>query len=239
MQHATTLPNHSPQAIAAENARFMSKVYRWMSAGILLSGVLAYYIGNTPQLVMGLLSNKILFYGLIIAEIGCVIYLSVAIKKMRASSATFWFLLYSALTGITLSVIFVAFQIGAIQSAFFTTTFAFAGLSAFGYFTQKDLGPIGSFCTMGLFGLIGFAILSMFFPAMMGPTSSKIYSIAGIVIFSGLTAYDTQKIKKMNIIGNEGTDEDHKEAIMGALKLYLDFLNLFMFILRLTGGNRR
>src|SRR5690606_1792931 len=107
------------------------------------------------------------------------------------------FLLYAALNGITLSLFALVYTSESIQSAFFTTTVAFAGLSGFGYITKRDLGPVGSFCTMGLFGLLGFAILSIFFPSMMGTTASKIFGLVGIIVFAGLTAYDTQNIKNM------------------------------------------
>jgi FtsH-binding integral membrane protein len=225
-------------AIAEENARFMAKVYQWMTFGILLTGLISYYLGNDPELVGVIVSNKILFWGLIIGQLGAVIYLSRAIKKMRAITATLIFLLYACMTGATFSVLFLAYTKDSIANAFFTTTFSFAGLSLFGFVTKKDLGPVGTFCGMGLWGLIGFGLLSLFFPSMMSGTANIVYSIAGIIIFSGLTAYDTQKIKSSNIIGNEGTEEDHKEAIFGALTLYLDFINLFLSILRLTGKQR-
>lgn len=225
-------------AIAEENARFMSGVYRWMTFGLLFTAGISYYVSETPALVEMILGNKIVFYGLIIAELAAVVVLSIWVKKMSALTATFVYFLYAGLTGLTLSVIFLVYTRESIQSAFLLTTFSFAGLSAFGYFTKKDLGPIGTFCHMGLWGLIGFGLISLFFPGMMTSTTSKIYSIVGIVVFAGLTAYDTQKIKNMNIIGNEGTEEDHKETIMGALTLYLDFINLFLSVLRLMGRRR-
>jgi len=230
--------NQSSIAIAEENARFMAKVYQWMTFGILLTGLISYYLGNDPELVNVIVGNKILFWGLIIGQLGAVIYLSRAIKKMRAITATLIFLLYACMTGATFSVLFLAYTKDSIANAFFTTAFSFAGLSLFGFVTKKDLGPVGTFCGMGLWGLIGFGLLSLFFPSMMSGTANIVYSIAGIVIFSGLTAYDTQRIKSSNIIGNEGTEEDHKEAIFGALTLYLDFINLFLSILRLTGNRR-
>jgi FtsH-binding integral membrane protein len=225
-------------AIDAENGRFMAKVYRWMSFGILITGFVSFYIGSQPELVYTLMANKILFYGLIIGQFGLVIWLSARIQKMSAMLASGVFLVYSALTGVTFSTIFVIYTMGSIQSAFFTTAFSFAGLSLFGQLTKRDLGPVGTFCNMGLFGLIGFSLLSWFFPSMMGPMTSKIYSLVGVIVFAGLTAYDTQKIKEMNIIGNEGTEEDHKEAISGALTLYLDFINLFLMLLRLMGDRK-
>lgn len=226
-------------SITEETARFMAGVYKWMCIGILITFGISYYVSITPSLIQTILMNKILFYGLIIAELGAVIYLSAMVNKISAMSATMVYIIYSALTGLTMSVIFLVYTKESIQSAFILTSFSFAGLSIFGYMTKKDLGPIGTFCHMGLWGLIGFGFISLFFPSMMTSTASKVYGIAGVIIFSGLTAYDTQKIKNMNIIGNEGTEEDHKETIMGALTLYLDFINLFLHILRLMGNRRK
>jgi FtsH-binding integral membrane protein len=231
--------NRSTQSIAEENARFMAGVYKWMTIGILLTAIVSYYVGHTPALYTAILQNKIMFYGLIIAELGAVFYLSSRINKMSGTQATVIFLLYSLLSGLTLSMIFLVYAQQTIESAFLVTAFAFGGLSAFGYVTKRDLGPIGTFCTMGLWGLIGFSLISLFFPSLRGGQMGMIYNLAGLVIFCGLTAYDTQKIKETNIIGNEGTEEDHKETIMGALELYLDFINLFLFILRLMGGGSR
>jgi len=234
---ATSL--RSAQSIAEENARFMSGVYKWMTIGILLTACISYYVSTSKELVSYILLNKIVFYGLIIAQLGAVFYLSMMIQKISAMTATLVYLLYASLTGLTLSLIFLVYTQESIQNAFFITAFSFAGLSVFGYVTKRDLGPIGTFCHMGLWGLIGFGILSLFFPSMMGSTMGMIYNLCGILIFAGLTAYDTQKIKASNIIGNEGTAEDHKETIYGALTLYLDFINLFLHILRLMGGRRK
>ncbi|MEC7277897.1 MAG: Bax inhibitor-1/YccA family protein [Bdellovibrionota bacterium] len=230
---------HNSLNIELENSRFMSGVYRWMTMGILLTAVISFFVGNSHSMVEAILTNKILFYGLLIGEIGLVIFLSAAINKLSALSATLIYLFYSALNGVTLSVIFLIYTQDSIFSVFLTTAVAFGGLSAFGYVTKKDLGPIGTFCTMGLWGLIGFGLLSFFFPSLMSARTSWVYNVIGLIIFSGLTAYDNQKIKNSNIIGNEGTEEDQKETILGALTLYLDFINLFLFLLRLMGGRRR
>lgn len=230
--------NRTAQSIAEENVRFMTGVYKWMTIGLALTGCIAYYLGSNPELVIKLISNTILFWGLIIAQLGLVIWLSARINKMSALKATGVYLGYALLTGVTFSTIFLVYTKDSIQSAFFLTSFSFAGLSLFGFITKRDLGPIGTFCHMGLYGLIGFSILSIFFPSMLGGSSGKIFSIVGVIVFAGLTAYDTQKIKATNIIGNEGTEEDHKETIIGALTLYLDFINLFLMILRLMGGRR-
>jgi FtsH-binding integral membrane protein len=222
---------------AATASTFMSKVYMWMTIGILLTGFVAMNVATNETLFTMILGNKIVFYGLMIAEFALVIGLSAAINRLSAFTATALFLLYATLNGATLSAIGLIYTAQSIQGAFFTTAFSFAGLSAFGFFTKRDLGPVGNFCSMGLFGLIGMAILSIFFPSLMGGVGGQVYGLVGIVVFAGLTAYDTQNIKNMapNARDIEGSK---KGAIMGALKLYLDFINLFLFILRL-GGNRK
>ncbi|MBT7610717.1 MAG: Bax inhibitor-1/YccA family protein [Bacteriovoracaceae bacterium] len=225
-------------SIAAENVRFMTGVYRWMTFGLLLTGTVAYLLAENEQTVIQIMTNRILFWGLIIAQFGSVIYLSAKINKMSATAATSIYLVYALLTGITFSTIFLVYTRESIQSVFFLTAFSFAGLSMFGFVTKRDLGPVGTFCHMGLYGIIGFSLLSFFFPSMLGGQMGTIFSLVGVIVFAGLTAYDTQKIKNSNIIGNEGTAEDHKETIMGALTLYLDFINLFLMLLRLMGNRR-
>ncbi|MBC98058.1 MAG: hypothetical protein CME63_09930 [Halobacteriovoraceae bacterium] len=236
MNYSTT---RSSESLSRETARFMSGVYRWMTMGILLTAIISYYIGNSRELVETILMNKILFYGLMIGEIGLVIFISARIQKLKAMTATLLYLLYSALNGVTLAVIFLIYTQESIFSVFLTTAIAFGGLSAFGYLTKKDLGPIGTFCTMGLWGLVGFGLLSFIFPSLMGARTSWVYNIVGLIVFSGLTAYDTQKIKSMGRDLREGSEEGQKMTIIGALKLYLDFINLFLFLLRLMGGKRR
>ncbi|MBA2404363.1 MAG: Bax inhibitor-1/YccA family protein [Bdellovibrionales bacterium] len=218
--------------------QYMSKVYMWMTIGILLTGMVAMGFASDPNLVFTVASNKILYWGLFIAQIGLVLWLSAGINKMNSMMATCLFLVYASLTGVTLSVISLVYTQESIASAFFTTAAGFAGLSAYGFFTKRDLGPVGNFCQMGLWGLVGFSILSMFFPSMMGTTASKVYGLIGIVVFAGLTAYDTQAIKAM-AVHSRSAEEHHKGAILGALKLYLDFINLFLFILRMSGDRRK
>lgn len=218
--------------------QYMSKVYMWMTIGILLTGLVAYGFASDPNLVFTVASNKILYWGLFIAQIGLVMWLSAGINKMNSMMATCLFLVYASLTGVTLSVISLVYTSESIASAFFTTAAGFAGLSAYGFFTKRDLGPVGNFCQMGLWGLVGFSILSIFFPSMMGTTASKVYGLVGIVVFAGLTAYDTQTIKSMALQARS-SEEQSKGAILGALKLYLDFINLFLFILRMQGDRRR
>ena len=234
----TVLKTQSQTDIAAENARFMSRVYAWMAGGILTTALISTEVASNPELSIALIRNRALFNILLIIQIGAVFCLAAFIKKMSATAATILYFAYAALTGVTLSVIFFVYTRESIASVFGITAFAFSGLSAFGYLSKRDLGPIGSFCTMGLFGLVGFGLASLFLPSLMTEENSWVYGMVGIVVFSGLTAYDTQKIKNMNIIGNEGTDEDRKEAIYGALTLYLDFINLFLKMLRVMGRRR-
>lgn len=219
-------------------AGFMTKVYQWMSIGVLLTAGVSTYIGTNEQMAMTIASNRGLFWVLIIAQFAVVIGLSAMINRMSATLALGLFLLYSALTGVTFSTIFLIYTQASIQSAFFTTACGFAGLSAFGLITKKDLGPVGTFCSMGLFGLIGYALLALFFPSMMGGTAGLVFSLVGLLIFAGLTAYDTQKIKLMG--QHAYNDEERsKLTVIGALTLYLDFINLFLIILRFTGDRRR
>ena len=225
-------------AIAVENARFMSRVYGWMTGGLCVTGLVAWNVAGDPALVQTIFGNRMVFWALIIAQLGAVAALSFLINKISGAVATVIYILYAALTGLTLSSIFLLYTGSSIAQVFGVTAFGFAGLSFFGLVTKRDLGPVGSFCMMGLFGLIGFGLLSMFFPSLMGAGGSFVFSIVGIIVFAGLTAYDTQRIKAMNVPGTEGTDGARKTAIFGALTLYLDFINLFLSLLRLTGRRR-
>ena len=145
------------------------------------------------------------------------------------------FVLYSIVTGLTLSVIFLVYQMGSIVSIFGVTALIFAAMSIYGYTTQKDLTGIGTMALFGLFGIIIASVINLFLGNTVADT---IISIIGVIVFIALTAYDTQKIKEMNVLGNEGTDDDKKEAIMGALTLYLDFINLFLKLLSLFGKRK-
>jgi FtsH-binding integral membrane protein len=209
-----------------------------MTTGLCLTGAVAWFIGQDESLAVRVVTNRALFWGLIIAQLGAVVVLAGLMKRLSATTAAGIYFAYAGLTGMTLSVIFLAYTASSIFQVFGVTAFSFAGLSGYGYVAKRDLGPIGAFCTMGLFGLVGYGLLALFFPSRMSSQASFIYSICGLVIFAGLTAYDTQKIKAMNVIGNEGTDDDRKEAIFGALTLYLDFINLFLNLLRLMGRRK-
>ena len=237
MQPSTERDIYGNPTAQASVSTFMSKVYMWMTLGIVLTGFVAMNVANNEELLALIVTNKIIFYGLVIAEFALVIGLSAGINRLNSLTATAIFLLYAVLNGATLSIFSLIYTNESIQSAFYITGFAFAGLSAFGFVTKRDLGPVGNFCTMGLFGMFGMAILSIFFPSLMGGVSGQVYGLVGLVVFSGLTAYDTQTIKKM-APSSRDSENFQKGAIMGALKLYLDFVNLFIFVLRM-GGNRK
>ncbi|MDP3698719.1 MAG: Bax inhibitor-1/YccA family protein [Nanoarchaeota archaeon] len=226
---------HSQQKIIEETRRFFQKVYAWMFLGLALSGLTAFVVASTPMLYTLILSNKIIFFGLLIAELILVFSLIGFLKRISANLAIFMFFLYCFMTGLTLSIIFLVYTIGSIGLVFFITAGMFGAMSTYGYFTKADLTKIGQVLIMALFGLIIASVVNLF---MRNSTADFIISIIGVIIFTGLTAYDTQKIRKTNIIGNEGTPEDTKESIMGALHLYLDFINLFLKLLRLLGKKK-
>ena len=218
-----------------ETRSFIQKVYGWMCTGLLVTGACAAYMASDEHMIRNLVGNRMLFYGLLIAELGLVFWLAGWVERMEASTAKFAFLFYSALNGVTMSVIFLIYTRGSIANAFFLTAGLFGVMSAYGYMTKTDLTSVGNFCFMGLLGIIMASVANWW---LKSPAIEWFTTYAGILIFIGLTAYDTQKIKRLNKIGNEGTDEDTKEAISGALTLYLDFVNLFLKLLSATGKRR-
>jgi len=221
--------------VAAEQQRYMVKVYGWMGLGLIITGFIAMYTASSEALLNFVFGSRWIFFGLIILELVAVGVLVGLINKMTAGMATLVFILYAVLNGLTLSCIFVVYTEASIASTFFVTAGTFAVMSIYGYTTKTDLTKWGNLLFMGLIGLI-IASLANFF--MQSEMLYWITTYVGVLIFVGLTAYDTQKIKNMNIIGNEGSDDDHKEAIMGALTLYLDFINLFLYLLRIFGRKR-
>lgn len=219
-----------------EERSFISKVYRWMGFGLLLTALAAYLAASSESFVYMLAENSMLFYGLIIGEFGLVIYLSTRIQKMSAETAAGAFIVYSILNGLTLSLILLMYTGESIASTFLSTALTFGAMSAFGYFTKRDLTTMGSYLYMALIGLIIASVVNMFWA---NSTLYWIISYVGILIFVGLTAYDTQKIKKIGAsINMDDTQTTQKLAIMGALALYLDFINLFLMLLRVAGNRR-
>ncbi len=215
---------------------FINRVYGWMTFGLAVTGLIAYFTATSPAMMKFCLTHQWVFMVLMLAELGLVIALSGAIKKINAGAATFGFLLFAILNGLTLSVIFLSYQMGSIAAAFFAASGTFGVMSLIGYVTKKDLTGLGSLCFMGLIGIIIASLVNMF---VNSAKMDYIVSILGVLIFIGLTAYDTQKIKQMASASGEFESDDFKKfAIIGALALYLDFINLFLFILRLFGNRR-
>jgi len=214
---------------------FITKVYGWMFLALIITGAVAMYVSSSKMLLTLILGTPLIFYGLIIGELILVWILAAAVNRMSSITATLIFLVYSALNGVTLSVIFLIYTSESIAMTFFITAGTFGIMSAYGYFTKRDLTSIGNLAFMALIGLIIASIANIFLK------SSMLYWIttyAGILIFVGLTAWDTQKIKQLSMVVQDGTEEAGKYAIRGALTLYLDFINLFLYLLRLMGNRR-
>ena len=217
-------------------ALLMRKVYTWMTLALAVTGLTAYYCSLNFEVINAIASNSLVFWGLIIAQLGAVMYLSVRINNMSLTTAGIVFLLYAVLTGVTFSFIFLVYTMESIASTFFITAGTFGAMSLVGYFIKKDLSAIGRFLIMALIGLIIASIVNIF---LQSSGLTLICTYAGVLIFSGLTAYDTQKIKQMFLMhGAEMNESTMKLALMGSLTLYLDFINLFLYLLRIFGDRK-
>lgn len=216
---------------------FIRSVYNWMAIGLGLTGFIAFYVSQSPDIIKLIYGNQILFFGLIIGELALVFYLSARVQKIQASTATSLFILYAALNGVTLSFIFIIYTSSSIASTFFICSATFVTCSIYGMVTKRDLTSIGGFLTMGLIGIIIASVVNMF---IRSSGMSLIISYIGVLVFVGLTAYDTQKLKRMALTQPAGLEAGvvRKGAIMGALTLYLDFINLFLMLLRILGDRR-
>ena len=234
-----------PQVPATEASTiFLAKVFNWMAIGLGLTGVIAFLTINSQTAMQmlftvqdGYAKPNMLLYGLLITELGMVFYLSARIQKISAQAATGIFLAYSALNGVTLSTILLYYTASSVTATFFVTAGMFGAMAVYGFVTKKDLSSWGSFLFMGLIGIIIASVVNMFLGSSM---MSWVISGIGVIIFTGLTAYDVQQITRMGEQGimNGGESAIRKGAIMGALKLYLDFINLFLMLLRFMGDRR-
>ncbi len=209
----------------------MRKVYLWMTLALVITGFTSYFVASSPGIMSAITSNAILFWGLFIAEIALVWIVSSRINRISLTSATLLFVLYSVLNGVTLSFIFLAYTASSIASTFFITAGTFFAMALVGLFTKADLSSMGKILFMGLIGLIIATFVNLLL--IKSGTFSLIISYIGVLIFVGLTAYDTQKIKKMLIMAEDSSEIGQKIALMGSLNLYLDFINLFLYILRI------
>jgi uncharacterized protein len=239
-QNASPQPLHAgtftEAQIAAEQAAFMRKVYLFMAGGLGTTALTSLVVAHSPEALRFIFGGSGgMFYALLIAELVMVWTFASLARRLSAIGAGALFYVYAIVNGLTLAVVFLRYTQGSIASTFFVTAGTFGAMSLYGYATKRDLTGVGSFMMMGLIGLILASIVNLFLGSPMLYWGITFF---GVLIFVGLTAYDTQKIKELNVIGNAGTDEDHKEAIHGALILYLDFINLFLYLLRLLGRRR-
>ena len=210
----------------------MRKVYVWMTLALVITGFTAFYVAKSG-FIFTLMSNQGLLWGMIIAELALVIGLSAAINKLSLTTATLLFILYSIINGATMSSIFIIYDISTIGNVFFITAGTFGAMALIGYTTKKDLSGMGKFLLMGLIGIIIATLVNMFLVKSAG--FDLLLSYAGVLIFVGLTAYDSQKIKEMCRSMEFADASAQKLALLGALTLYLDFINLFLYLLRIFG----
>jgi len=235
MENQVSTNSKEQLGIKSYQAVFITKVYNWMALALLITGLVAYFTATTPSLMTAIIGSKILFFGLIIAELGLVIYLTRSINKLSRNTAIGAFLLYSVLNGLTMSVIFMAYTSNSIATTFYITAGTFAAMSFYGYTTKRDLTSIGNMAFMALIGIIIASVVNMF---LQNEMMYWIISYLGVAIFVGLIAYDTQKLKEIGSRGFVNEDNMEKTSIMGALSLYLDFVNLFLFLLRIFGDRK-
>ncbi len=226
-----------PNAVGSAEAvrSFLQRVYIWMTGGLVLTGVIAFQVASSETLFRAIVLNQGLFLTLIFAELGIVMAMSFMINRVSTAVAGGMFIAYSALNGLTLSVVLLAYTAESVAQTFFITAGMFGGMSLYGYATKKDLTSMGSFMMMGLLGLILTMVVNMF---LQNAAISYAISLIGVIIFVGLTAYDTQKLKNIALQHSDMTESSDKPAIYGALTLYLDFINLFLMLLRLFGKRR-
>ncbi len=233
-QGSTPPPFYGSQDVTRQTNAVMRKVYVRMFIGLLISAFCALGVASSRTLAMALLGNQLVFWGMFIALIVMAFMIPMRLQKMRTGTVLLLFLLYSALMGAFLAPVFMVYNLGTIAYVFFITAGTFGAMSVFGYFTKQDLSRIGAFLIMALIGLIIASIVNIF---LHSSTMEWIISIAGVLIFTGLTAWDTQQVRRMAEANLDPAMTD-KLATMGAMNLYLDFINMFLYLLRIFGGSR-
>jgi len=219
-------------ALSAVQTRVINQVYLWMTLGLALTGATAFFVASTDSIKQVIFGNQIVFWGLVIAELGLVFVISGLISRLSAAAATGLFFLYSALNGLTLASIFLVYNLGSIAGVFLITAGTFGVMSLYGITTKTDLTKIGNLLFMALIGMVIAGLVNIFIGSSV---LSLIISVIGVVVFTGLTAYDAQRIKEMSAAALDGESEG-KIAVLGALSLYLNFINLFLSLLRLFGS---
>jgi FtsH-binding integral membrane protein len=219
--------------VADEASAFLSAVYGWMCAGLAITAATAWWVAGSPTVVHAIAANRALFWGLAIAQLAIVFVLSARVQQLAASTAAVLFVLYSALTGATLAFVLLAYTGESVATTFVVTAGMFGGLATYGTVTKRSLGGFGQFLFMGLLGVVLASIVGLFWH---NDAFQFVLSFIGVLVFSGLVAYDSQRLKAMALATPDGQATSY--AIVGALALYLDFTNLFLFLLRFTGTRR-
>ena len=223
-------------ASKAAQSTLLRSVYVWMTLALVITGFVSMYVAQSYQLVSFIFGNRLALWGMLIAELAVVFYLSARINSISFTKATVMFIIYSILNGATLASIFLVYTMSSIASTFFVAAGTFGVMALYGYITKSDLTRIGNICLMALIGLIIATLVSMFWQNSM---LQMIITYVGVILFVGLTAYDSQKIKRLLTADSiEVTEETQKIALLGALTLYLDFINLFLYLLRLLGDRK-
>jgi uncharacterized protein len=212
---------------------FLGKVYGWMFVGLLITAVTAFVVASSPLLIETLILNRILFWILLFGQLGLVFYLSARVEKMAPATAAALFMVYSGTVGITSSVILLIYTGASLFSTFIVTAGMFGALALFGTFTRRSLAGVGQFMFMGLIGLIIASVVGLFW---QNSALQFVISVVGVLVFTGLTAWDAQRLKQMAVALPDGRTGTY--AVVGALSLYLDFINLFFFLLRFMGNRR-
>jgi FtsH-binding integral membrane protein len=229
----TSETGFASSASAAERVgTFLRAVYGWMCGGLAITAVTASFVASSPSLVFTIARNAPLFWGLAIAQLGIVLLLSARVDRLAASTASLLFIAYSALTGVTISFVLLTFTGESVATTFFVTAGMFGALALYGTMTQRSLAGLGQFLFMGLMGVVLASLVGLFWHS---DALQFVISFIGVIVFTGLTAYDAQRLKGMALAtaGQTGS-----YAIVGALALYLDFINLFLFLLRFLGHRR-
>ncbi|MBQ2002098.1 MAG: Bax inhibitor-1/YccA family protein [Bacteroidaceae bacterium] len=221
--------------VATAFPALMRKVYVWMTLALVVTALSAYYVATTPAALYAIFSSKFMFFGLLIAEIVVVMAMTALINKMSFMVAALMMAAYSVLNGVTMSFIFVVYEMASIATTFFVTAGTFAAMAIVGYTTKKDLTKMGGILLMALIGLIIASVVNWF---LQSETMSYVVSGIGVLVFTGLTAYDSQKIKEMLVQCDTVNDGTQKLALLGSLTLYLDFVNLFLYLLRFMGNRK-
>lgn len=233
MQHTPSPYAGNTKTLALVQSFFM-QVYGWMTSGLLATGILAYYTAHSPWLLSVIFGSKLVFYGLLLANLGIVFVLSRSIQSLSATAASFLFFVYASLNGLTLASIFLLYTYSSIANVFFITAGTFGAMSAYGYLTKADLSKWGSILFMSVIGLVIATLVNVF---LQSSTLMWLLTYAGVLIFVALTAYDTQRLKEM-AYSLDAEEMVGKFAVLGALTLYLDFINLFLYLLRIFGKRR-